>query len=43
MNDERPTEPAPRSFRPAWIYLGLMAALTAAIGLAAAVVALMVR
>lgn len=43
MSDERPTEPAPASFRPAWIYIGLMAGLTALIGLAAAVIALMVR
>jgi hypothetical protein len=43
MTDERPTEPVPSSFRPFWVYLGLMAALTAVIGIAAAIIALLVR
>lgn len=41
--DELPREPMPKSFRPLWVYLGLMAALTAGIGLVAAIVALAVR
>lgn len=40
MQDELPREPMPGSFRPVWIYLGLMAGLTGLIALAAAVVAL---
>lgn len=43
MPDELPREPMPGSFRPFWVYLGLMAGLTVLIGLAAAVVALIVR
>jgi hypothetical protein len=43
MQDEPPREPMPRSFRPVWVFLGLMAGLTALIGLAAAVVALAIR
>ena len=43
MTDEQPREPMPRSFRPAWVYLGLMVGLTALIGVAAAIVALLVR
>lgn len=43
MPDELPREPMPASFRPAWVYMGLMAGLTVAIGLVAAVIALLVR
>lgn len=43
MHDDLPREPMPRSFRPVWVFLGLMAGLTALIGLAAAVVALAIR
>ncbi len=43
MQDEPPREPMPDSFRPVWVYMGLMAGLTALIGVAAAVVALLVR
>lgn len=43
MPDEQPREPMPSSFRPAWVYLGLMVGLTALIGLAAAIVALLVN
>lgn len=43
MPDELPREPMPKSFRPAWVYIALMAGLTVAIGLAAAAVALLVR
>jgi hypothetical protein len=43
MQDELPREPMPRSYRPVWVYLGLMVGLTCLIALAAAVVALAVR
>jgi hypothetical protein len=43
MNQERPTEPMPRSFRPAWVYMGLMAGVVVVIAIAAAIVALLVR
>lgn len=43
MQDETPREPMPSSFRPVWVYMGLMAGLTILIGVAAAVVALLVR
>lgn len=43
MSDEAPREPMPSSFRPAWVYLGLMTGLTLLIGLAAAVVAVLVN
>ena len=43
MHDDLPREPMPRSFRPAWVYVGLMAGLTGLIALAAAAVALLVR
>lgn len=43
MQDELPREPMPRSYRPVWVYFGLMAGLTCLIALAAAVVALLIR
>lgn len=43
MQDDLPREPMPRSYRPVWVFLGLMAGLTALIGVAAAVVALLVK
>ena len=43
MHDDLPREPMPRSFRPVWVFMGLMAGLTLLIGLAAAVVALLVK
>ncbi|HET8731269.1 MAG TPA: hypothetical protein VFM34_09195 [Moraxellaceae bacterium] len=44
MSDEEfPREPMPASFRPAWIFLGLMVAVIALMGLAAAVINLLVN
>lgn len=42
MNDYRklPREPLPASFRPAWVYIGLMGLLVLAIAAAAALTAL---
>lgn len=49
MNDtqnqprELPREPMPKSLRPAWIYIGLMGLVTVVIGIAAAVIAILVQ
>lgn len=43
MQNEQPREPMPKSFRPAWIYIGLMAGVVVVIAIASAVVALLVR
>ncbi len=40
---EIPREPMPKSLRPAWIYIGLMVLVTVVMGIAAAVVALLVQ
>ena len=38
-----PREPVPKSFRPAWIWIGLMALVVVAMGVIAAIVALLVQ
>lgn len=43
MSEEQPREPMPKSFRPAWIYIGLMAGVVAVIAIASAIVALLVQ
>lgn len=43
MHNEQPREPMPKSFRPAWIYIGLMAGVVVVIAIASAIVALLVR
>jgi hypothetical protein len=40
---DMPREPMPKSLRPAWIYIGLMALVTVVIGIASAVVAILVQ
>ena len=40
---EMPREPMPKSLRPAWIYIGLMGLVTVVIGIAAAVIAILVQ
>ncbi|MDI1300585.1 MAG: hypothetical protein PSX71_01635 [bacterium] len=39
---ELPREPVPKSFRPAWIFMGLMLLVVIVMGLAAAAITLMV-
>ncbi|MFZ5561970.1 MAG: hypothetical protein ACOY41_10695 [Pseudomonadota bacterium] len=43
MQNEQPREPLPKSFRPAWIYIGLMAGVVVVIGIVSAVVAILVQ
>ncbi len=38
-----PREPVPKSFRPAWIYIGLMGLVVVVMGLLAAAVALLAQ
>jgi hypothetical protein len=43
MHDEQPREPMPKSFRPAWIYIGLMAGVVVVMGIVSAIIALLVQ
>lgn len=45
MTDPRelPREPLPKSFKPAWIYIGLMGLVVVVMGIVAAVIALLVQ
>lgn len=43
MRDDLPREPMPKSFRPAWVYIGLMVGVVVVIGIVSAVVALLVQ
>lgn len=40
---EFPREPVPKSFRPAWIYIGLMALVVVVMGLVSALIAILVQ
>ncbi len=40
---DMPREPMPKSLRPAWIYIGLMALVTVVIGIASAVIAILLQ
>lgn len=41
--DDLPREPMPRSWRPVWVFTGLMALVVLVMGVAAAIIALIVR
>ncbi|MCD6060982.1 MAG: hypothetical protein K0R03_415 [Moraxellaceae bacterium] len=43
MNDDLPREPMPKSFRPAWIYIGLMGGVVVVMGIVSAIIALLVQ
>lgn len=42
-SQEQPREPMPKSMRPAWIWIAMMAGVVVIVGLVAAVIALLVQ